>query len=93
MTDGGLVGSKALSLNKAAEFAQKIIDVTKSINMEIICLAHGGPFSTPEDTAYMYQNTDALGYVGASSIERIPIEKAVIDTVSQFKSTPLKKNS
>ncbi|MDZ7836660.1 MAG: phosphoenolpyruvate hydrolase family protein [Actinomycetota bacterium] len=51
-----------------------------------ICLAHGGPFAQPEDTEYLYRHTDAAGFVGASSIERIPIENAVIEAVKNFKS-------
>jgi predicted TIM-barrel enzyme len=88
-TRGGLAGFKSASLQEAAEWAQRIIDVTKSIDQNIICLAHGGPFATPEDTQYLYAHADAVGFVGASSIERIPIEKAIKDVVSTFKSIPL----
>jgi len=91
-TRGGLAGFQALSLEEGAEWAQKIIDATRAINPAIICLAHGGPFATPEDTQYLYENTDAVGFVGASSIERIPIEKAIKEVVAQFKSIPLGRN-
>jgi predicted TIM-barrel enzyme len=89
-TKGGLVGFKSSPMEAAAEWAQKMIDVTKSVNREIICLAHGGPFSSPEDTRYLYEHTDAVGFVGASSIERIPIEKAVMQVVKEFKSIPIR---
>ncbi len=88
-TGGGLVGFKASSLKEAATYAQDIISVIKSIDANIICLAHGGPFASPEDTKYLYEHTDAVGFVGASSIERIPIEKAIKEVVNQFKSVPL----
>lgn len=91
-TGGGLAGFKAAALKDAAEWAQKIIAVTKSIDPTIICLSHGGSFATPEDTRYLYEHTDALGFVGASSIERIPIENAVKEVVTQFKSIPLGRN-
>jgi predicted TIM-barrel enzyme len=91
-TGGGLAGFKAVSLKEAAEWAQRIIDATKSIDPDIICLAHGGPFASPEDTKYLYEHTDAVGFVGASSIERIPIEKAIKEVVTQFKSIPLGRN-
>ena len=90
-TTGGLAGFRAISLAEGAEWAQKIIDVTKSINPGILCLAHGGPFASPEDTRYLYAHTEAMGFVGASSIERIPIEKAIKEAVAQFKSIPLGK--
>ena len=66
--------------------------MAKAIDPKIICLAHGGPFAGPEDTNYLYEHTDAVGFVGASSIERIPIEKAVKEAVTQFKSVPLGRN-
>jgi len=91
-TGGGLAGFKAAALKDAAEWAQKIIDVTKSVDPNIICISHGGPFATPEDTRYLYAHTDAAGFVGASSIERIPIENAVREVVTQFKSIPLGRN-
>ena len=91
-TKGGLVGFKDfLGREKAAELVQEIIDAAKSVNPNMICLAHGGPFASPEDTEYLYEHTDSKGFVGASSIERIPIEKAVIEVVRGFKSIPIKR--
>jgi predicted TIM-barrel enzyme len=91
-TIGGLVSFEVASLKEAAESAQKIIEATKAIDPNIICLSHGGPFATPEDTKYLYRHTDSTGFLGASSIERIPIEKAIKEVVTQFKSIPLGKN-
>lgn len=87
-TTGGLVGSTdgARSLKEAADHVQTVIDAARKENPSVICLAHGGSFSSPDDTEYLYANTDAQGFVGASSIERIPIEQAVMGTVQAFKS-------
>lgn len=89
-TAGGLVELKAKSEPEAAAVVQEIITAAKSINPRVLCLAHGGPFATPKDTVYLYEHTDAVGFVGASSIERIPVEKAVIQCVKKFKSIPVK---
>jgi predicted TIM-barrel enzyme len=70
---------------------QSIIKATKRVNPDIICLAHGGPIVGPDDTKYIYQHTDAVGFVGASSIERIPIERAVKGAVEEFKGILLKR--
>src|SRR6266542_1880538 len=51
-----------------------------------IVLAHGGPISSADDTRYLYENTDAQGFLGASSMERIPVEAALVDAVRAFKS-------
>ena len=92
-TAGGLVGfdSLAMPLKDAAALVQKIIRATKKVNPDIVSLAHGGPIVFPEDTRYIYEHTDAAGFVGASSIERIPIERAVRGIVEEFKGIPLKR--
>ena len=89
LSGGGTDGRKTDSLKQASEYSQEIIDAIKTIDRNIICLGHGGPFVTPEDTRYLYEHTDAVGYVGASSVERIPIEKAIREIVTQFKSIPV----
>jgi predicted TIM-barrel enzyme len=91
-TAGGMAGYGAAPHKEAANLAQKMIDSAKRIKPDIVCIAHGGPFSNPEDTEYLYEHTDAVGFVGASSIERLPVEKAVTSAVKQFKSYSLRRN-
>lgn len=93
-TAGGLVGFDAIAspLKDAAATVQKMIEATKEANPNVICLAHGGRIATPEDTRYLYEHTEAAGFVGASSIERIPVEKAVTEVVQAFKSFQLKRH-
>lgn len=88
-TRGGIAGFGTVPMKEAAMLAQNIIDVARAIDPNIIFLAHGGPFATPEDTEYLYEHTDAVGFVGASSIERIPVERAIREAVSGFKAVSL----
>lgn len=91
LTTGGTLGSKrAVKLEEAVPRVQAILKTAKEIKKDLICLAHGGPISSPEDTEYIYQHTDAVGFLGASSIERIPVEKAIQSTTEAFKSKSLK---
>lgn len=87
-TTGGLAGAgkSAMSLEQGCAHVQKLIDLARKENPDIICLSHGGPLARPEDTRYLYEQTDAQGFLGASSVERIPVEAAVIDTVKAFKA-------
>jgi predicted TIM-barrel enzyme len=78
-------GDDARGLAEGAEFVQHLIELGRSLNPDLIFLAHGGPFAEPEQTIYLYEHTDAHGFVGASSIERIPVERAVADVVRGFK--------
>ena len=89
-TTGGKVGAKrALSLTEAAEKCSAIFAAALSVKKDIICLAHGGPIEGPEATEYIYRHTQALGFVGASSIERIPVEKVIQQTTEMFKAQKL----
>lgn len=90
-TAGGLVGFKADNMEMALQRSQRIIERAKAVDKNVICLAHGGPFAEPEDTKALYESTDAQGFVGASSIERIPVEKAVMEAVKAFKSFQIKQ--
>ena len=92
LTTGGSLGSKrAIALEEAVPAVQEIIRAGKEVKQDLICLAHGGPISTPEDTEYIYKHTDAVGFLGASSIERIPVEIAIKETTESFKSRSIRK--
>ena len=38
----------------------------------------------------MFDTTDVVGYLGASSIERLPVERAVSGVVREFKGLPFR---
>mgnify|MGYP002629537994 CR=1 FL=1 len=92
-TVGGSIGvtDSAISLDAAAQQTQAIIDAGKSVRDDIIYLSHGGPILTPSDAAYINEKTDAVGFVGASSLERIAVERSLIDITQEFKSIPVKR--
>lgn len=91
-TTGGLTGFQYLApLDDALTQVQTMIEAARKTRHDLIFLAHGGPFAEPQDTIRLYEKTDAHGFVGASSIERIPIERAVIGVVKELKSVPLRR--
>jgi predicted TIM-barrel enzyme len=93
LTIGGSLGSKrAITINNAVPIVQEILQAAKAIKKDIIFLAHGGPISTPKDTEYIYKHTDAVGFLGASSIERIPVEVAIQKATEEFKSILKRKH-
>ncbi|MCD6574061.1 phosphoenolpyruvate hydrolase family protein [Candidatus Aerophobetes bacterium] len=89
-TAGGMTGFKAVPFEEAGKLVEEMIDAVRKVNPDIICLAHGGPFDVPENLSYLYENTRAQGFVGASSVERIPVEKAVVEAVKGFKNYTIK---
>ena len=92
LTVGGMVGPKQPQLPReaACEYVQEIIDAARRENPDVICLAHGGPFATPDDTQYLYDHTEAQGFFGESAIERIPIEEGVRAEIAALKAQPLR---
>jgi len=92
LTSGGTIGAgKAMSLDEAARATQNIIDAARAVNPDVIALAHGGPMEDPQDVAYVLERTTAQGFVGASSIERLPVESAIIGVVQAFKKLAMPK--
>lgn len=91
-TVGGSIGvdTAADSLDYAAQRTQAIIDGAKSVRDDVIFLSHGGPIATPADAAYINEKTDTVGFVGASSIERLAVETAITNLTKEFKSIPVK---
>jgi predicted TIM-barrel enzyme len=94
-TVGGLsgAGDAAMSLQQGCEATQKMIDATWAENRAVICLSHGGPLATPDDTRVLYEQTDAQGFVGASSLERIPIELGIMNAAKGFKAQTLRESA
>ncbi|MDA0813774.1 MAG: phosphoenolpyruvate hydrolase family protein [Verrucomicrobia bacterium] len=89
-TIGGSIGviNATMSIEEAAVRTQQIIDAAKSIRDDIFFLSHGGPICTPEDAAYINENTEAVGFVGASSLERMAVEESLVKLTREFKSIP-----
>jgi len=90
-TIGGSIGvvNATVDMDFAIKRTQEIIEAARKINKDIIFLAHGGPINTPEDVKIILENTDAQGFVGASSLERMGIEQSLTELTRKFKSLTL----
>lgn len=87
LTLGGVLGARqALSLEYAKNIADEIFKACDEVRDDVIKMVYGGPIRTPIDAAYIYENTDCDGYIGGSAFERIPIERAILNTSKAFKS-------
>jgi len=92
-TVGGTVGvtDATCTLEEAADRTQAIASAAKAFRQDVICLSHGGPISTPEDAAYINQHTDVVGFVGASSLERMAFEGSLTELTQKFKKIPVER--
>jgi predicted TIM-barrel enzyme len=89
LTVGGSIGmdvDTAFSLDDACERTQAIGEAALRENPHVVILCHGGPIATPEDAEYVMTRTNAVGFVGASSMERLPVESALVSTTEAFKA-------
>lgn len=87
LTTKGTIGAKtALTLDDCVDKIQRIHDVAKAINPEVMVICHGGPIAEPSDAQYVLARTKGVvGFYGASSMERLPTEKAIAAQVKEFK--------
>ena len=94
-TVGGSIGVKGAvcTMDDAVKRTQSIIEGAKKIRKDIIFLSHGGPISTPEDAAYVNEHTDCVGFVGASSLERMGVEQSLINLTKKFKTIPVQASA
>jgi predicted TIM-barrel enzyme len=88
LTTGGTIGAAtARTLEDAVPLIQAMHDAAKRVNPEILVLCHGGPIAEPDDAQYILDHTEGIvGFFGASSMERLPVEVAMIDNMRRFKS-------
>ena len=84
-TKGTIGASTALSLDESVRRIQKMHDAARRINPEILVLCHGGPIAEPADAQYILDRTEGIvGFYGASSMERLPVEPAIANRVREF---------
>ena len=90
LTTGGSIGAEtAKTLDDCVVLIQEMHDAAKRVSTDVIVLCHGGPIAEPEDAAYVLARTEGVvGFFGASSMERLPTEKAMTDNMRRFKAIP-----
>jgi predicted TIM-barrel enzyme len=91
LTTSGTIGAEtAITRDEAVERVQAMHDAAKLVNPDVLVLCHGGPIAEPEDAAYVLGRTQGVvGFFGASSMERLPTEIALTETVRRFKAIPI----
>lgn len=87
LTTGGTIGAAtALTLDACVERIDAIAQAAMDVRSDIIVLCHGGPIAEPADAAWVLRKTRYChGFYGASSMERLPSEKAMTQQAYAFK--------
>ncbi len=91
LTTGGTIGAGvALTLDEAIERVMQIAEAGRKVNPDILVICHGGPFDEPETVGVALARMPGIaGFFGATSIERLPTERAITAQVKQFKALKL----
>src|SRR5438876_12409808 len=94
-TVGGSIGVRGavVTMDDAVRRTQRIIASARKVRKDIFFLSHGGPISRPEDAAYINKHTDCVGFVGASSLERLGVEESLTNLTRRFKRIPVQKTA
>ncbi len=94
LTTKGAIGARtAKTLEQSAQEVAAIAKVCKSIRPEVLMLCHGGPIAMPEDAQFILEKVPEVdGFYGASSMERLPVEEAIVGQTRDFKKMKLKSN-
>jgi predicted TIM-barrel enzyme len=88
LTTGGTIGAgTALTLDGCIARIDAIADAAHALREDVIVLCHGGPIATPEDARFVLSRSQRChGFYGASSMERLPTERAMVEQTRAFKA-------
>jgi predicted TIM-barrel enzyme len=86
LTTGGSIGAKtALKLEDCPALVDSWGAAALKVNPEVLILVHGGPVAEPEDAAFVLERSCVCnGFFGASSMERLPTERALTEQTRSF---------
>lgn len=91
LTVSGSIGAAfAPSLDEAVERVLAITAAAQRVRPDVLVICHGGPFDEPDNVGKALSRLPGVsGFFGASSIERLPTERAIEQQVGQFKALRL----
>ena len=75
-----------VSIDEAILRARDIARMVRRRSPDTVCLIEGGPIVHPHQVAEICVEAGMQGYIGGSTIDRLPIEDSVVDATLAFKS-------
>jgi predicted TIM-barrel enzyme len=88
LTTGGAIGAEtAKTLEECARLIDDWAEAARAVREDVIVLCHGGPIAMPEDADFILKTCrHCHGFYGASSMERLPAERALVEQTKRFKA-------
>lgn len=86
LTTNGSIGAKsAKTLELSVELIRAIAKAAHAIRPNALVICHGGPIAEPDDARYILEKLPEIdGFYGASSMERLPTERAITEQTRAF---------
>lgn len=89
-TSGSIGAGVAMTLDEAIDKVMEIAEAGRQVRKDILVICHGGPFDEPDQVGKALARMPGIaGFFGASSIERLPTERAIRAQVEAFKNKRL----
>ena len=95
LTTGGAIGAEtALSLEGCVARIDALAAAARRVRRDVLVLCHGGPIAEPADAEYILRECrDIHGFYGASSMERLPTERALTEQTRRFKAIEITRKT
>ncbi|GAB5513809.1 MAG: phosphoenolpyruvate hydrolase family protein [Rhodopirellula baltica] len=85
LTTSGTIGAQtAMTLDDSVRLVSEIASAARDVRSDVFVLCHGGPIAEPDDAQYVMDRCPIDGFYGASSMERLPTERAITSQVRSF---------
>ena len=86
LTTSGSIGARtSKTLEQCLPLIERIVEAARKTREDVIVLCHGGPIAEPPDAAFVLKNCKGVdGFYGASSMERLPTERAIKEQTQTF---------
>ncbi|WFE74909.1 phosphoenolpyruvate hydrolase family protein [Roseinatronobacter sp. S2] len=85
--------AQSFTIAEAADRARRIFASIRSRAPQTLCFVEGGPIINPDDMFRVCDEASADGYVGGSTLDRVPLEISVTERTSAFKAFGLLKQA
>ncbi len=86
LTTSGMIGAQtAMTIEGAKTKVAELARAARAVNPDVLIVCHGGPIHSPEQAAEVIADVPGVdGFLGASSMERLPTEVAMVDHMSSY---------
>lgn len=86
-TSGSIGAGVAMTMDEAIGKVMEVYEAGRAVRDDIMVICHGGVFDEPPNVGKaLAQMPGIVGFFGASSIERLPTERAITQQVKDFKA-------